>query len=179
MIVTSNPMGFTCAPNSATPDYIIYHDLRAFVAYGLRACWLGTDGNDPNSDCYMARPVTTGDVQELRGYFLDTMETLITGIWKGDFTPGQGFIEGDYQSLIIGNSDENPDEQETFLSWSVTLQDDAIMLELHDGGDGTAYWLAYDAIEDRDTVLKVMTEARQHTPHDNKVWDKLVEETSK
>lgn len=174
MTATRNPMGFCCAPNQATPDYITYHNLKDFTAYGLTACWLGSSDNDPNEDCHFARPVTAEDVTELRGYFLDTLETLIAGLWEGAFTPGQGDIEGDYQSLTIdgGEHDNNP----AMLSWRVRFDKDAIMLEFADGGDGTAYWLGYDAITDRQNALKVMTEARQHAPaHNNTVFDKLTQ----
>jgi len=171
-------MGFTCAPNAATPNYVSYGDLRSFVAYGLTTCWLGSTGKDVNEDCHFARPVTTDDVDELRGYFLDVMETLIGGLWKGDFEKGQGEIEGDYQTLIIGNSDENPGEEEVSLGWRVRLDNDTIMVEFADGGDGVALWLDYKAIDDRANVVKVMTEARQYVPHDPKVWDKLIEEAA-
>jgi hypothetical protein len=50
-----NPMSFWCAPNQATPDYIIYDDFRSWVAYGLLTCWLSHDADDPNADCNMAR----------------------------------------------------------------------------------------------------------------------------
>jgi len=43
------------------------------------------------------------------------------------------------------------------------------------GSDSTAIWLSYKGIEDRQEVLKVLTEARATVP-DNKVWDDLVAE---
>ena len=158
----SNLMKFYCAPNCATPDYITYHDFRSWIAYGLLTCWLGTDSDDPNAECFMSRPFTREDVQELRGYFLDLVETVIVALWKGQYKPGDGSIDGDWQSVVIGKSDENPDEEETFLTWYVRLDDDAMMFELAcTGADSIAIWLGYDAIADRQKVLTVLTEARK------------------
>lgn len=178
-VQVANPMKFWCAPNQATPDYIIYHDFRSWVAYGLLPCWLGTDADDPNADCFMARPVTREDVQELRAYFLDLVETVIVALWKGQYQPGDGSIDGDWQSLVIGNGDENPGEEETFLTWYVRLDDDAIMVELVcTGSDSIAIWLSYDAIPDRNNVFKVLSEARKTLAavgDQSEVWPKLVE----
>lgn len=175
----SNPMKFYCAPNQATPDYIIYEDFRSWVAYGLLACWLGTDADDPNADCYFARPFTREDVQELRGYFLDLVETVIVALWKGQHRPGDGCIDGDWQSAVIGNSDENPGEKETFLAWYVRLDEECMMFELDcTGCDPVAIWLSYDAIADRQNVLKVLTEARKTVADEgeqSEVWRRLVE----
>ena len=174
-----NPLHFWCAPNQATPDYIIYHDFHSWLAYGLRTCWLGSDADDPNADCYMARPITRGDVQELRAYFLDLVETVIVTLWKGQYRPGDGSIDGDWQSLVIANSDENPGEEETFLTWYVRLDDDAMLFELScTGADSIAIWLGYDAIADRTKVLKVLAEARKALDavgDQSAVWPKLVE----
>lgn len=175
----ANPMRFWCAPNQATPDYVIYEDFRSWVGYGLLTCWLGSDAADPNSDCFMARPVTREDVQELRHYFLNLVETVIVAIWKGQYSPGEGDIDGDWESLVVGNSDENPDEEETFLTWYVRLDDDCMMFELAcTRADSIAIWLSYDAIADRKNVLAVLTEARQTLApvgDQNQVWPKLVE----
>lgn len=173
----SNPMKFWCAPNQATPDYIIYHDFRLFVAYGLMECWLSHDGDDPNADCNMARPVTRDDVKELRHYFLDLLETVIVSIWDGDYKPGDGGIDGDWEHLFI--DDEDSDKEETILTWYPRLDEDSMMFELTcTGADSTAIWLAYEAIEDRQEVLKVLTEARKtiaKSGYMGEVWDKLVE----
>lgn len=174
-----NPLRFWCAPNQATPDYVIYHDFQSWLAYGLLTCWLSTDADDPNSDCYFARPFNRDDVQELRSYFLSLVETVIVTLWKGEYKPGDGSIDGDWQSVVIGNSEENPGEEETFLTWYVRLDDDAIMFDLQcSGADAVAIWLGYDAIADRKKVLKVLTEARQTLAavgDQADVWPKLVE----
>jgi len=173
-----NPLNFWCAPNQATPDYIIYHNFRSWLAYGLLTCWLGTDADDPNSDCVMARPVTREDVQELRTYFLDLVKTVIVTLWKGEYKPGDGSIDGDWQSVVIGNSEENPGGEETFLTWYARLDDDAVMFDLCSGADAVAIWLGYDAIADRENVVKVLTEARQTLAavgDQAEVWPKLFE----
>lgn len=174
-----NPLRFRCAPNQATPDYVIYDDFRSWIAYGLLTCWLGSDADDPNSECYMARPVTREDVQELRHYFLNLVETVVVTLWKGEYKPRDGCIDGDWQSLVIGNGDENPGEDETLLTWYVRLDDEAMMFELDcTGSDLIAIWLSYDAIADRRNVLKVLFEARRtlaSTGDHSEVWPKLIE----
>lgn len=174
----SNPLNFWCAPNQATPDYVVYHDFRSWVAYGLLTCWLGTDPADPNSDCHMARPFTREDVRELRGYFLDLVETVVVALWKGQYKPGDGSIDGNWQSVVIGNSEENPGEDETFLTWYVRLDDDCMMFDLQcTGADPVAIWLGYDALADRKNVLKVLTEARKTLADgsdQSEVWPTLV-----
>ena len=171
-----NPLKFWCAPNQATPDYVTYDDFQQFIAYGLMVCWCSHDANDPNADSNMARPITREDVAELRENFLDLVETVITSLWKKQYSPGDGDIDGNWKHLIIGNSDENPGEEETMLTWYIRLDDDAMMFDLQcTGSDSTAIWLSYKGIEDRQEVLNVLTEARATVP-DNKVWDDLVAE---
>jgi len=174
-----NPMSFWCAPNQATPDCIIYDDFRSWVAYGLLTCWLSHDADDPNADSNMARPVSRDDVQELRDYFLNLVETVIVALWKDQYKPGDGSIDGDWQSLVIGNSEENPGEDETILTWYVRLDDDSMMFDLHcSEADGTAIWLSYDAIADRRNVFKVLADARKTVADDgeqSQVWLPLVE----
>lgn len=167
MIQTANPLRFWCAPNESTPDYVIYHDFQRWVAYGLLECWLGTDAGDPNSDCYFEEPVTHEHVDELRCYFLDLVETVIVTLWNGDYKPGDGEIQGDWQTVFIGEDD--------MLTWYIRLDDDAMMFELCcTGSDPVCIWLSYDAIEDREHVVAVLTEARQ-TVSDSTVWDRLLE----
>ena len=66
----ANPMGFYCAPNQATPDYVCYSDIRMFIAYGMMVCHCDLQdvkGYTPNASHY----------HELRGYFLDTVERAL------------------------------------------------------------------------------------------------------
>lgn len=158
-------------------SYVTETNFRDFVAWGMGECWLSHDPDDCNADANMARPITTSDVRELRGYFLDALETIIAALWEGDYEPGEGWIDGSFNSLIIGNEEEGDDE--TFIQWGVRLDKDVIMMELSvSGSDGQAIWLSYDAITDRKNVLKVLKEANKYT-FNNKVYNKLKELASK
>lgn len=179
MTQTFNPLRFHCAPNQATPDYIIYDDFRSFVAYGLMVCWLSHTADDPNADCNMARPVTRDDVEELRKYFLDLLETVVVALWKEQYKPGDGDIDGNWQSVIIAKNGDESGQDETMLTWYVSLRDDAIMLEMScTGSDPSTIWLSYDALKDRQNVLKVIADASATVPS-HKLWDDLIEEAAK
>ena len=180
--VIYNPLSFYCAPNAATPDYVTYHDFESWVAYGLLTCWLGSSADNPNEDCYLARPVTLEDVRELRDYFLDAVETVIVSLWKAENEPGEGWLDGDFHDLVIGeesDDEERDDSKDTLIGWNVRLDNDSMMFEMHDGCDGTAIWLSYEAIKDRKKVAEVLANARQVSPgfgkDGDKVWDKLLE----
>lgn len=158
---TRNPLKFSCAPNQATPDYIIYDDFRQFIAYGLICCWCSHDPKDPNSDSNMVRPITRDDVKELRGYFLDLVETVILSLWKKQYFPGDGSIDGNWQSLVIGKPNDDSGADHTLLTWYIRLDEDAMMFEMDcTGSDSDCIWLGYKGIEDRIEVLKVLTDAR-------------------
>ena len=168
-----NPLGFTCAPNQSTPDYIAYDDFRQWLAYGLIVCWLSHDRNDPDADCAMGRPVTRDDVQEMRRVFLDLVETVTAAIWRGDYGPGDGEIDGDYQHVYIGPDGDDSGSDLCVLTWRPRLDADSIMMEMEcSGGDSTVIWLNYAGIEDRAHVAAVLTEARRATAT-GEIWDKL------
>lgn len=168
--VDYNPMGFTCAPNQATPDYVSYSDFYQFVAYGFVTCWLGTDSGDPNSDCAFQRPVTHEDVNELREHFLDTLETVIGGLWNEDLERGSGYVDGEYQSVIF-STDDSADEM---IQWIARLDDESIMLEMVcPDGDSTCIWLDYEALDDRRKVLEVLETANRLVG--TKVWPDLLQ----
>lgn len=169
MTQVRNPLKFFCAPNASTPDYIIYDDFHSWVAYGLLTCWFGS-GPDPNEYAEFPRPYTKEDVKELRGYFLNLLETTIVALWKGELERGTGEVDSDTQHLCIGEDDADL----VILSWYVRLGDDGIMFSLScTGSDTENIWLSYEAIEDRANVLKVLSEARQTI--NSEVWDKLKE----
>lgn len=171
-----NPLGFHCATNAATPDYVIYTDFRQWLAYGLLTCWLSHDADDPNADCSFSRPWDRDDVDELRGYFLDLVETLVVALWKGDYKPGDGEIQGDWESVIVyPEDDESGSGDDTFVTWYVRLDDDAIMLDLQvTGSDAQAIWLSYEALADRQKVAQALAEARA-TISDNQSYPPLLE----
>jgi hypothetical protein len=164
-----NPMGFHIQPNQATPNYTIYEDFRSWLAYGLMSCWFGNEA-DPNAHCNMARPVTTEDVCELREFFIETVEAVISDLWDGDIAPGSGVVErlqNSDRTLVIGKEGDHIGDNDTLIRWSARLDDDSIMFEM-EVFDETAIWLSYDALKDRENVLKVLTEARQYV-NDKKV----------
>jgi hypothetical protein len=171
-----NPLDFFCAPNACTPDYITYHDLRSWVAYGLMKCWLGCKADDPNAGCHFSRKWTRDDVDTIRSHFLNVVEITVVGLWRGDITPGMGELEGDWDCHYVGPEEDfhgNPTDH--FIKWYVRLDDDAIMFDLCvGGGDPQTIWLAYEAVADRQNVLKVLTEARA-TVTESAVSDDLIE----
>lgn len=168
-----NPLAFTCAPNQSTPDYIAYDDFRMFVAYGLIVCWLSHDRYDPDADCAMSRAVTRDDVHDLRRHFLDLLETVIASIWRGDYGPGDGHIDGDWQHVYIGADDDANGSDLCVLTWTPRLDAESIMLEMEcTGADSSCIWLNYAALADRAHVLDVLRDARRETDTGD-VWDKL------
>lgn len=175
-VQVQNPMRFWCAPNQFTPDYSSYSDFRLWLAYSLMECWPSHDGDDPNADCNMERPITREDVRWLRSYFLDVVETVVEGLWSGDFEPGEGWLDIESQYLTISAIEsEEHDRDETNFRWQCRLDDDAMMFELYiTNNDNPAIWLNYDAIEDRPAVIKALEEARL-TVGIGTVWDKLKE----
>lgn len=103
------------------------------------------------------------------------METTIVSLWKGDYQPDDGWVDGDFQSIIM--SGEESDELE-LLTWRVLLKDDSIMFELYDSSGCTCIWMGYSAIADRKVVLEVITEARATLPVSygyDRVWSELIE----
>lgn len=169
-----NPLGYWCAPNEATPDYVTCHDFRDFVAYGLLLCWLSHDADDPAADCTFRW--TRDDVGELRGIFLGQLETAVLGLWEGFYLPAVAgsthHIGGDEPCVFIKDEDG-----ECCLHWEVYFQDDAVMMELVcTGTDAQAIWLAYEAVEDRRRVVEVLTEAGRTVSRE--VWEELVKAAS-
>lgn len=180
-----NPLGFYCASNSATPDYIVYDNFRMFVAYGLMCCWPSADPDDCNRDCNMVRPFTLNDVKELRKVFLDALQLSIVALWQGEIEPG----DGGFDDNIIGRFSynkwvyidvENAEDADntTSLTWDVYLNDNDIMMQLNcTGNDDEAIWLSYKGIEDRANVVKVLTDACRSI--DEEVWPELLKESTK
>lgn len=167
---TYNPLGSWCAPNATDPSYAICHDFRQFVAYGLVQCWLSRDPADPNADCYFPRPWGRDDVAKLRGYFLNLMQTVARALWRGDYQPGDRWIEGEPQTVCVGTDDQD----EVHLTWYVCLQDDAVMLSLNcDGADDVDVWLSYEAFVNRKVVVETLTKA--HELCGGETWDSLLE----
>ncbi len=176
-------MGFYCPPNGSTPDYIVYHDFESWLAYGMVMCWLSHDPSDPNADSNMSRPVTRGDVEDLRDLFLNVVEFVVEALWTKEYEPGHGDIDGDQVYVTIAKEGENGDSYDhdaTHITWRVRLDDDSAMFVMDiSGSDDHAIWLAYDSLDDRLKVLEALQKARATMNYSrfserNKVGKKLV-----
>lgn len=166
MTQVRNPLDYWCAPNAATPDYVICRRFKDWLAYGLCVCWLGSDSKDPDSHVNLSEPFTHENVSELRSLFLDMVETTIESLWSGVYCPGDGEIDQEQRTLNIGkrnvDGDFVGDADMTSLGWSVRLDRDAMMFELYTtGGDPVAIWLAYAAVLNRKQVFKHLRVARK------------------
>lgn len=154
-VATRNPMNFRSC--GSCPDYIAYPYFDGFVAYGMMECW-PSHTNDLNQDWEHPIKLDTDHVTELRGNFLDLLESTITGLWAGELEEGQGALDTHLSCDKTTHIDD-----ETYFDWYVTLQDDAIMFQLMLLGDKpqdvATFWLDYTAIEHRPTVVKVLKEA--------------------
>lgn len=165
---TMFPMG-----RGGNASLVVETNFREFVASGLASCWLSGDPDDVNANCSFVRPLTADDVIELRGYFLDTLETLIVGLWKRVWTPGMGWVDSDTQQTLTIDTDDGESFDSDLAQWSVRLDKDAIMMELGvSGTDPDILWLDYRAIKCRKKVVEVLREARQYVT-DGRVYDKL------
>lgn len=160
--VTIMPISFYVPPNGAGADYIAETNFRGFVAYGFRACWLGSGSDDPDADCNLPRPVTRSDVRHLRGSFLSYLERTIAMLWSGDLEKDATMIDFGNNGESVEFNEENANELMR-ADWYVTPQDDALMMSLElTGCDASTLWMSYDAIKDRRNVLAVLREAHEH-----------------
>ena len=169
--VKENPLGYYCAPNGATPDYVASYNIRDFLAYGFICCY---DCVTPDNFT-MWNLVQADDVKWLRENFLRVVEKLILNLYGGtveiptkedDFDPGQWS-----ESLFIGDDDENdPDGEQFMFDWTPgPVHEDAIALVLRStltkgegtGGDDEVIWLAHEALQDRAAVKAAIEEARK------------------
>lgn len=174
MAQTANPLNYRCAPNAATPEYVPSWNFPRWLAYGMKVCWLGSTSGDVNADCNFPRPVCEDDVAELRDIFLDLVETVVVALWKKDYEPGHGDVDGDFRSLILSAEDDS--EEVEIISWYVRLDKDVMMFSMScTEGSSIDIWLDYDAIDDREEVVAALEAARK-TIGFGEVWDKLLEE---
>ena len=168
--VMMNPLGYYCAPNAATPDYVASYNIRDFLAYGFICCY---DCVTPDNFT-MWNMVEADDVTWLRENFLRVVEKLIINIYGGaveiptredDFDPGQWS-----ESLTIGDDDENDDDEQFVFDWTPgPVHEDAIAFVLRStltkgegtGGDDEVIWLSHEALQDRAVVKTAIEEARK------------------
>lgn len=168
--VELNPMGFYCAPNGTDPCYTSETNFERFIAFGLLRCF--SDLSEQGfSDHAM---VDDEHRRELREAFLAVVEGTLQFLWTGEFEIGQENFDadmfGDGCQINIGNSDENPDENETLWSWSPDrIDEDNIIFVLYcfvlsgpgNGGDHTTLFLDMAAVENRQNVREVIRKARE------------------
>lgn len=168
--VERNPLKYHCAPNGAGADYIAETDFRRFIAYGLLRCF-----TDLSEQGFSDHALVDDEHRRcLREAFLSVVEGTLLFLWNGEFEIGQSNFDrdqfGEACEVIIGNSDENPGENETMWSWIPhSIHDDCIVFDLYcsvlagpgNGGDPTTLFLSMEAIEDRQAVKAVIDEARE------------------
>jgi hypothetical protein len=194
--VVLNPMGFYCAPNGTDPCYASEHDFERFIAFGMLQC-VSNLSEQGFSDHAL---VDDEHRRELREAFLAVVEGTLQFFWTGDFEIGQENFDsdmfGDGCEVNIGNSEENPGENETMWSWSpFAIHEDCIIFDLWcmvlngpgNDGDPTTLFLSMEAIQDRQLVRDVIRKAReingcpyrtdyQDTEND-KLWEKVLQPT--
>ncbi len=201
----SNPLGFHCAPNAATPDYIAYHDIENFVAYAFTMCWLTPQ--DYTGWAWLQ----ANDIRWLREHFLQALEVVLLGIYDGDYADTladdgkryEGFDCGEFDSLSVSdNEDEEYRTEDHLFQWMpfCVEQDGTVAFELRFNvmespdnnpsfGEDPPIWLAPEGYADRAKARKVIAHARKVNWRDidNKslkaesknisaAWEKVVKE---
>lgn len=168
--VELNPMGFFCAPNGTDPCYASETNFERFIAFGLLRCFYDLSEQGFSNHAL----VNDEHRRELREAFLAVVEGTLQLLWTGEFEIGQENFDadmfGDGCQVSIGNSDENPDENETLLSWSpFRIDEDCIIFDLYytyssgpgNGGESTTMFLDMEAVENRQNVREVIRKARE------------------
>lgn len=193
--VELNPMGFHCAPNGTDPCYASETNFERFIAFGLLRC-VSDLSEKGFSDHAM---VDDEHRRGLRESFLAVVEGTLQFLWTGEFEIGQENFDadmiGDGCGINIGNSDENPDENESLWSWSpFRIDEDCITFDLSctamsgidHGGDPTTLFLDMEAVENRQNVREVIRKAREingcyrthyQEQENDKLWKKVLETT--
>lgn len=149
--VRYNPMGFRIHANQATPEYVVYDDVRAFVAYGLM-CSHFAKTIAKSAGCKLTDQESI--VTELRLQFIELIEHISADLWTGDVEPDSGFYDRNRASVFVGETDE-------YLEWCADLREDGIMLEITwAAGENESIWISYGAINDRVAVANAVNDAR-------------------
>ncbi len=130
------------------PSHVAANDLEGFLAYGLMCCW-PSHTDSMNEDWYDDQPLTFGQVQELRGYFLDlVLDVAARYKVERDY---RGDLDTEHQHIFVGD---------TIITWYATFLDDCLMFELSNSHDGTtdSIFLEYEALK---AVATKVTKARK------------------
>ena len=86
----ANPLGYYCAPNAATPDYVPCRDFRQFLAYGFALCYIGEHNT--------TLAITAADLYALRENFLACAESALA--LHPEAEPGER-VCGDWESVTL------------------------------------------------------------------------------
>ena len=86
----ANPLGYYCAPNAATPDYVPCRDFRQFLAYGFALCYIGEHDT--------TLTITAADLYALRESFLACVESAME--LYPEAKPGER-VCGDWESVTL------------------------------------------------------------------------------
>jgi hypothetical protein len=174
--ITLNPLGYFCAPNGATPDYVASDTIEDFLAYGMMSCMYSL-----MPDCFsLWWMMERDDVQWNREYFLRAVESVCYGIWEGHFGPGHRFDWDLFQDdICIGNTDEG-DQEAVRIRWAAEMiehvdkdnPDDEpsvcfVCTYTNEGqssygaaGDDDVMWIRLSALKDKARVRAAIAHAR-------------------
>jgi hypothetical protein len=137
------------------PSYVAADNLECFLAYGLMCCWPShTDAM--NEDWYDDTPFEFGQIQELRGYFLDVVLDAAAK-HKADKSY-RGDLDCEHQHIYVGD---------IIVTWYAKFLDDCLMFELHNSNDGTtdSIFLEYEALKAVATKVKQARKALTVRPN--------------
>ena len=186
----ANPLGYYCAPNAATPDYVPCRDFRQFLAYGFALCY--------TSEQDTTLTITAADLYALRDNFLACVESAMELYPEAE--PGER-VCGDWESVTLYDASLSQEairqgedapgydaDHETEAGWRFERldreerddwcrsQDIASGLPEQEGhllfvwawsqADDTAIWLSEDCLitegkRDEAMIQKAIAEARQ------------------
>ena len=153
-----NPMGYYCAPNGATPDYVATSKFEDFIAYGLM---IGNITGEDRGGC------DEFDTYTVRKDFIDYMKYVVENYDEAE--PGRKSTGCDSSDgVTIGNSDEGTDE--SFFNWIFDQRDSdgRLAIIFHwsfmpvvglGSSDSKTIWLESEALEDKELVQTIFAKA--------------------
>lgn len=152
-----DPLNYrSCGP---TPDYVSADNIHDLVAYGLMSCWFIQSPMNPYADPELAS-FGQEELQQLREQFLNIVESVAKGLWKGELEYASGDVNGDWGCVSINHDEDDP----IYMHWTASLTKDAVMFALHcTGADPETFFVTYNAIEDRQHVVNTILKARKTT----------------
>ncbi len=146
-----NPLGYWCAPNGCTPEYMPSPSITDFLAYGLLVCCI-----DPKDTCCT---FTDQDVNDLREGFLHCVEDAVK-VWSEQEIGQDTGCDPAKPTVTL----ECPDGESCEAGWYFQrVDEDALLFVLFwTGADDLAIWLSRRAIEGKESeALAAINHARQ------------------